>query len=247
MKSLTSFFALIFLILATQISATAQTKTYDIANFDTVVINPHIQVTFVKGDATSVVIESSTEPLEKLTVEVDDNTLELYLEGARIYTKSKENDNGRDRSLYKGTVIKATITYKNIEDVSLRGEEKFVFESDINQKKFEMSIYGESQVYLNEVHISDLKVATYGESFIKLESGKTGYQLFRAYGESKINTMGVDNEETKLTAYGEGTFQFNVSDELKVTSYGEPTVTYKGNAKLKRALSFGDATVTKVN
>jgi hypothetical protein len=233
------------LIMASVVTLNAQTKTYDISGFDKITINPHIQVTFVKGDNSSVVIESSTEPLDKLNVEVNDETLELYLDDARVYTKSEKNNNIR-KDVYNGTVIKATITYTSLSALSLRGEERFDFVSKIEAKDLKLSVYGDSQVYMKAVEVDNFKIATYGESYLMLESGTTNYQQIRAYGESKVNAINVDNKETKLTAYGEGSFQLNVSEKLKVTSYGEPVVTYKGNAKLSRGLSFGDATVRKL-
>lgn len=246
MKSLHTFFALTFLILAGQFSASAQIKTYNISDIDKIVINPHVQVTFVQGDKNSVVIESISEPIEKLNVKDDNGTLELYLDGARVYTKSKEV-NGRDYDLYKGTVVKATITYKDVEDLSLRGEEKFTFQGMTKANELNMSIYGESEVVMNNVDINKFKIATYGEGYINIEKGQTNRQIIRAYGESKVNASNVSNKETKLTAYGEGIFQLNVSEELKVTTFGESKVTYKGDAEVKQGLSFGDASVTKVN
>ena len=225
------------LILASVFSVSAQTKTYDVSSFNKITINPHIQVTFIKGDKASVVIESSTESLDKLNVEVDDETLELYLDDARVYTKSEKNNNIR-KDVYNGTVVKATITYTTISALSLRGEERFDFVDNVEAKDLKLSVYGDSQVYMKEIEVENLKISTYGESYLMIESGTTNYQQIRAYGES--------NKETKLTAYGEGTFQLNVSDKLKVTSYGEAVVTYKGNAKLSRGLSFGDATVRKL-
>ena len=233
------------LILASVFSVSAQTKTYDVSNFNKITINPHIQVTFIKGDKASVVIESSTESLDKLNVEVEDETLELYLDDARVYTKSEKNNNIR-KDVYNGTVLKATITYTTISALSLRGEERFDFVDNIEAKDLKLSVYVDSQVYIKEIEVENLKIATYGESYLMIESGTTNYQQIRAYGESKLNAINVDNKETKLTAYGEGTFQLNVSDKLKVTSYGEAVVTYKGNAKLSRGLSFGDATVRKL-
>lgn len=55
------------------------------------------------------------------------------------------------------------------------------------------------------------------------------------------------SQNAKITAYGDGSFQFKVSEELKVTSYGEPTVTYKGNAQVKQGLSFGEVSIVKMN
>ena len=229
------------------INSIAQSKTFEVDGFDKVIVNPHIEVTFKKGDNESVIVESSTQPIEKFNVEVEKGTLQLYLTDAKMTTKSEKEANDIRIPIYKGTVIKAIVTYKDVKEFSLRGEERFVFESPIDSNKMELSIYGESQVVLNDVTLNELKVAIYGESFLKIDNGNIDFQQIRAYGESSVNLLDVNSKRTKLTAYGDGSFQFNASEELKVTSYGEPTVTYKGDAKVKSGLSFGEVSIVKMN
>jgi hypothetical protein len=243
--SLLAIFIITFLL--GPINGIAQSKTFEVDGFDKVVVSPHIEVTFKKGDKESVIVESSTEPIEKFNVEVEKGTLQLYLTDAKMTTKSEKADNYRSIPLYNGTVIRAIVTYKDVKEFSLRGEERFVFESPINSNKMELSIYGESQVQLNELTLKELKVAIYGESFLKIDKGNIEFQQIRAYGESSVNLLDVNSKRTKLTAYGDGSFQFNASEELKVTSYGEPTVTYKGDAKVKSGLSFGEVSIVKMN
>lgn len=237
-----------FLLFSNQ--STAQSEVLDVETFDRIVVSPHIEVIFTKGEKESVSIESITVPMTKLNVTVKNNTLNIYLDGAKIVADTKkENVNGYEQkvSIYKGTVVRAIITYKEINFLDLRGEERFVFESYINSKKLRLNVYGESQVYFNEVDIKNLLVTIYGESYLEIKQGIIETQKFTAYGESKVNTMNVDNKETKLTAYGDGTFQFNVSEKLKITSYGEATINYSGNANLNKGIVIGETKITNVN
>ena len=241
-----SFLAISFFLCLSN-ALMAQSKTFDVEGFNKVIVSPHIEVIFKKGDKESVIIESMTEPIEKLKVEVKNRTLQLYLEGAKVITKSEKESNHTNVPLYKGTVVKATVIYKDVESYSLRGEERFLFESPIDAQKMTLNIYGESEVYLNDVTLKELNVAIYGVSFLKINKGAIDYQKITAYGESHVNLLDVTSKKTKITAYGDGSFQFNVSDELKVTSYGEPTVTYKGDAQVKHGLSFGEVSIVKLN
>ncbi len=228
----------------------AQTKVIDVETFDKIVVSPHIEVVFKAGEKESVSVESITVPREKLNVIVENNTLNVYLEGAKIATGNKKeyvNGNKRKTSIYKGTVVKAIITYKKINSLDLRGEESFVFENNLNAKKLRLKIYGESQVSINEIDVKQLQVSIYGESYLEIKQGKVESQRFTAYGESKVNTLNVENTETKLTAYGDGTFQFNVSEKLKITSYGEATINYSGSPNLNKGIVIGETKITKVN
>jgi len=227
----------------------SQSKTFDVNPFDKVIISPHIEVVFKSGDKEAVIIESMTESIEKINVEVKGTTLQVYLDDAKTVTKSKKDDYNTNykNSIYSGTVVNATVIYKKVKTFSLRGEERFDFESPIDSKKLTLNIYGESQVYMDEVTLQDLKVVIYGESYLKIKKGNIVNQKITSYGESKVNTLEADNKSTKVTAYGDGSFQFNVSENLKIVSYGEPTVTYKGEASLENGLSIGEVEIVKIN
>ncbi len=227
----------------------AQEKTYQVENFDKIIISPHIAVNLVEGDEESVRIDESGVTDDKINVEVEGKTLRIYLDGAKMVTKSekvKGENYKMNRSLYDGTQVRATVTYKNLNTLSVRGEERINAKSKIAQEDFTLRIYGESQVYLSEVELDKLKVTIYGESYLEVENGNVGHQRYTAYGESKVNTLGIDNAFTKITAYGESDFRVNVKDRLKVTCYGETHITYEGSPKVDRGIVIGEATVRKI-
>jgi len=246
--SLAIFPFIAFLLLSNY--STAQSKVIDVKTFDKVIVSPHIEVIFKEGEKESVNIESIKVPIEKLNVSVKNNTLNVYLEGAKITAdKKKEYINGHKRktSIYKGTIVRVIITYIKINSLDLRGEERFVFENNINTKKLSLNIYGESHVFMNEVDIQNLKVSIYGESYLEIKKGKIKNQKFTAYGESSINTLNIENVETRLTAFGDGTFHFNVSEKFKITSYGEATINYSGSPNLNKGIIIGETKITKIS
>ncbi|MDT7828478.1 head GIN domain-containing protein [Pricia sp. S334] len=239
---------ILFAFLAIQ-TGFAQLKTVDVDYFDKVIVSPHVRVVFQQGDSESVAIESSTEPEDKINIEVNGKTLRIYLDGAKDVTRSekvKENGYKQRKSIYNGTVVKATVTYKNLEELSLRGEEKIVCKSSLEGYKFNLTIYGASQVYLDKVDLEYLKTIIYGESYLELKEGELGRHKITAYGETKVNTLGVESKSVKITAYGEGSYRVNAADDLKITAYGETTVVYEGNPKVKKGIIIGDATIHKI-
>ncbi|HZJ20774.1 MAG TPA: head GIN domain-containing protein [Pricia sp.] len=239
---------ILFALLAIQISF-AQTRTVDVGTFDKVIVSPHVQVVFQQGDSENVAIESSAVSEDKINIEVNGKTLRIYLDGARDVTKNeKTNENGYEqrKSIYNGTVVKATVTYKKLEELSLRGEEKIVCKSTLKGEKFNLTIYGASQVYLNKVDLGYLKTIIYGESYLELKEGTLDRHKITAYGETKVNTLGVESKSAKIIAYGEGSYRLKVSDDLKITAYGEATVAYEGNPKVNKGIIIGEATVQKI-
>jgi hypothetical protein len=236
------------LLISNYNSLIAQTKVIPVEHFDKVIVSPHIQVNFVQGDKESVSVESISVSEDKLNVEVSGSTLRIYLEDAKTVTKSKKSDdyNGK-KSIYDGNIVKATVTYKNLKDLSLRGEQEFVCESLLELDKFVLTVYGESRVILNEVKLNNLNTTIYGESYLEIKSGSIGRHKIIAYGESEVNIPNVSTKTAKVTAYGEADIRLQVADDLKVTSYGEANIAYSGDAKLNKGIVIGDATIKKIN
>ncbi len=227
----------------------AQEKTYQVDHFDKIIISPHIAVNLVEGDEESVRIDQSSVSDSKINVKMEGSTLRIYLDGAKTVTKNEkvkgENYN-MTKSIYEGTMVKATVTYKKLNTLSVRGEERINLKSKIAQKDFTLRIYGESQVYLSDVDLEKIKTTIYGESYLEIENGNIDNQRYIAYGESKVNSMSVNNTSTKITAYGQSDFRVNVSDRLKVTCYGETHITYEGDPDVDRGIVIGEATIRKI-
>jgi hypothetical protein len=215
--------------------------------FEKVIVSPHIEVILVEGNEESVKIENAKVSDDKINIEVEGKTLRLYLDGAKVITKSERRDGDRwKKSIYNGTMATATITYKLLKALSVRGEEIVKCESPIEQKDLKLTIYGESKVYFNSLTTEDLTVAIYGESYLEIKAGDVGRQVYRAYGESEVNTLDMNNSSTKITAYGESNFRVNVAERLKVTCYGETTINYKGDADVDKGIVIGEAEIRKI-
>ncbi len=247
MKNISFFLLLLFLFNIENIQA--QSKTITVNHFDKVIISPHIQVTFIEGDKEAVYIENISVPIKKLNVEVIGKTLRIYLDDAKMVTKSEKVDDEKwkgKRSIYKGTIATVIVTYKNLEELSLRGEETIICESLLKVERFRLKIYGGSQVYLNKVALGMLQTTIYGESFLEIKEGTIEKQKITAYGETKVNTLGVHNTTTKITAYGEGSYRINVSENLKVTAYGKATIAYMGNPNVNKGIIIGETTIQKI-
>lgn len=249
-KNMNKFLLITSVFILFILKRTVAQEVVSVAHFDKVIVSPHIQVTFVKGEKESVTIQSCTVSRDKVNIESNSKTLRVYLEGAKELDKNeKVNENGRPikRSVYQGTVLTLTVTYINLEDLSIRGEETINLKSKLEQENFDLNIYGESKVYFDHVQLQSMHTTIYGESSLTLKSGKIAEQKFTVYGESKVDALGINNNLTKVTLYGEADLKLNVTDQIKVTAYGEAQVGYKGSPVIRKGLTIGKVNIYKIN
>ena len=239
---LSAFFLLIVTVASAQKTITE--------SFSKVVVSPYIQVTFVQGDQESVTINDIDVDTSKLHIEVTDNTLRIYLEGAKDFPQyEKDYSNGYKETypLYNKTSVEATVTYKTLEALSLRGEETQFIKGPIETNEFTLKIYGESEVIFNEMNVQAMETTMYGESTLEIKSGTIEEQKYTSYGDGKINCLATNGSTSRIIAYGEADFKLNVADRIKITSYGSAQLHYKGTPEIVKGLHFGDMVIDKID
>jgi len=244
------YFTLTIVLLFSANQMNAQNKNIPLKSFTKVVVSPHIEVTFEQGEKESITIEDISVPFEKFNIEQSGSTLHIFLDGAKMTTKNEKEKNANHNikhPIYNGTIVRAIITYKNLEDLSLRGEEDFRCDDKLKTDKFKLKIYGESNVYFKDVEFNSLHTTIYGESYFVIKNGKIGKQKIITYGESEVNTMDVETETVKITAYGESDIRVYASKNIKITSYGEARIKYKGNPNIDKGIVIGDAIIRSIN
>jgi hypothetical protein len=238
----------VVILLSIVIDSSAQKKA--VAHFDKVIVSPYIQATFVEGNEESVSVDHIKVDQRKFHIEVSNNTLHIYLEGAKHIPKNeKDYSKGYEetRSLYDRTTVVVTIMYKTLKGLSIRGEEEHACKSPIAGDKFTISLYGESKITFEGLNLRQLYTTMYGESILELKSGSIKEQHYTCYGEGKINALAINGRLSHVTAYGEADLKLNVSEKIKVTAFGEAKVHYKGNPEIVKGLNFGDVSFVKMD
>lgn len=219
-----------------------QAQTYDVHRFHKVTISPYIQVTFVQGDEESVTINNMIVDSNKLHVEVHNGTLRMYLEGAKEVPHTKDY-----QRLYPDHAVTATVVYTKLDELSLRGSEKFLCQSPLSVDKFTLRMYGESSIIFKEVHIDEMHTTLYGRSALDINAGAVDEQHYTCYGEGKVNTTAIAGQEAMLTAYGESEFAVNVSDRIRITAFGEARLRYRGTPTIVKGIHIGEMDLKRID
>lgn len=239
---------LLSIISISPLLATSPSDLIKVPKFSRIIISPHIQANLAEGDHESVEIKNSQISRDKINIKVEGNTLRIYLEDAKVFTRSKKVKGDKwnsKQSVYQGTMVTVNITYRNLISLSVRGEEDITCVSPIQQETFQLKIYGEPNVFLQSLLLDDFKVTIFGEGQLDIGSGAVRRQSYVAYGESKVKATAMKNNFTRVRAYGESDFRIYVSDLLRVSAFGEAHITYQGNANVERGLVIGEARIIK--
>lgn len=141
----------------------------------------------------------------------------------------------------------ATVVYRKLDALSLRGTETYLCQSPLVANKFTLHVYGESTVLFTEVHISKMYTTIYGESSLDIRSGEVNSQHYTCYGEGKINSTAIAGQTARVTAFGEAEFRVNVSHRIKITAFGEARLRYMGNPDIVKGIHIGEVDLQKLD
>ena len=226
----------------------ASPETVAVNPFDKIVVSPHIQAVFKQGDQESITIENLTIASDKMNIEVDDKVLKVFLQNAEaeVNLDDEQSIKWDDNSVYKGTIAKIVITYKDLGKIALVGEEKFTFEDAMQQENLKVKLIGNTKMFIQEAAIENLDITSFGKNYLEVSSGTIPYQNVTAFGEDEINLLGVENKITKVKSLGNGKLKFNVSKKLSVTSLGDGLIQYKGSARVSKGFMLGKSKVEKL-
>ncbi|WP_341227790.1 DUF2807 domain-containing protein [uncultured Arcticibacterium sp.] len=233
MKNILKIFALGLVVLFAATASNAQ-KVH-VNHFDKVVVNPDIEVVFVHGSEESVNIKRSFIDEDKIQIKVENNSLKLSIEGRNLDKNYKHN----------GTKAYLVVTYRDLEEVVLKGDQDVLFENKLVARDFEINIYGDSEVTMNEVDIDFMETNIYGDHTLRIKSGNINNHDYTVFGDCDVNTMNVDNDVTKLVIFGDASFDIHVNELLKIKTLGDADVTYSGNPKISKGLSLGDTSIRR--
>lgn len=229
----------------------AVAQTIPVEHFHKVIVSPYIQASFVQGDAESVTINSCIVDTGKLHLEQHGGVLRVYLDGARDIPHGTRqyvyDENGGRHELYPRHAVLVTITYRRLDELSLRGEERYLCESPLYANRFHLRLYGDATMLFTEVHISKLFSKVYGESNVEIRSGDIGKQYYTCFGDSKINSTAIRSRAAKVTSFGDAEFRVNVSDRIRLMAFGDAKLWYMGNPAIAKGFHFGDLDVKRLD
>jgi hypothetical protein len=237
----------IALIISASVLTYGQEIQKDLNEFNSIIASPKINLVLKQGSKESIRLVYDRVDREKINIHVSGKKLRIFLDDAQTFEKQEwVNEHGK-QSIYRDVNITAYVTYVNLNELEIRGDQELTCLDLIRSESFTLKAYGENDITLANLRTADLRVSLYGENKLTIEDGKADYQKYRLFGENKIDTRKLQSNSTVANSYGNSRIRLNADDELRVNAFGESKISYTGPAQLDKGIVIGESDITRAD
>ena len=201
------------------------------SDYDKVIVGGSFDVILVKGKEGIIIIEGEENIIPYLETEVNRNTLQVkYRKNIHIRTTKR---------------LTVTITYKDIDKVSLGGSGNITNEGIIKSNDFTVALGGSGNITLRvDADKVDSKIG--GSGNIKL-SGSSIELDFSIAGSGSIKAYDLTTDTLNATIAGSGNIRITVKTKIKAKVVGSGSIYYKGKPQSVDSKSVGSGSVIDKN
>lgn len=201
------------------------------SDYDKVSVGGSFDVILIKGKEGKITIEGEENIIPYLETEVNRNTLQV---------KYKKNTNIRTTKR-----LTVTITYKNINKVSLGGSGNITNEGIIKSNDFTVALGGSGNITL-KVNADKVNSKIGGSGNIKLSGSSIKLDCSIA-GSGSIKAYELSTDTLNATIAGSGNIRATVKNKIKAKVVGSENIYYKGKPKYIDTKSVGSGDVIDRN
>lgn len=244
MKTMKLKLMFILLALAPMLMFAQETATKKLSHFYKVDSRGSFDVELKKGNEEKVKIVAKNFPLEKIIVEVRNETLVI----------KKENDYWPRW----GSKVKVYVVYKELEGIKNGGSGSVVCHSDVesSQAEFrssgsgsikvngtikadhvEVSNSGSGGVYFNNIEAKSLSMGKSGSGSFRVSSGNVDTQELSSSGSGSMALDGVNSKRCRVKISGSGSAKVSAEEKLKARISGSGSIYYRGNPTIDSSVS----------
>lgn len=193
------------------------TDTLALERFENIDLGGMFNVTLTRGNNPQVIIETDSNLMEHVNIQVKAGTLTIST---------------RNEMILRPTRSKLTITYPELTRVSLRGAGSLSSTEPVESRELTFDISGAAKI---DLAVSTRILRTYlaGGGKISLE-GETGKHYVELAGASLLESSCLITRETRIDLSGAGLAEVHATDLLEANLNGIGSIKYFGNPKEKR-------------
>ena len=201
------------------------------SDYDGISVGGSFDVILVKGKEGNITIEGEENIIPYIETEVNGNTLKV---------KYEKNINVRTTKR-----LTVTITYEDIEKVSMGGSGNITAEGTMKSSDFSVSLGGSGNITL-AIDADEVSSNIGGSGNIRL-SGNSNEFTCSIAGSGSIKAYDLSTNELFATIAGSGSIRTTVKTKIKAKVVGSGSIYYKGNPSKIDTKSVGSGDVVDRN
>ncbi|MFY9241411.1 MAG: head GIN domain-containing protein [Polaribacter sp.] len=199
--------------------------------YDGISVGGSFDVILVKGKEGNITIEGEENVIPYIETEVNNNKLQIkYEKNVNINTTKR---------------LTVTVTYEDIDMVSLGGSGNVTSEGTIKSKDFSASLGGSGNIILTVV-ADEVSANIGGSGNIKL-SGSANEITCSIAGSGSIKAFDLTTDSINANIAGSGSINITVKTKIKAKVVGSGSIYYKGNPSTIDSKTVGSGDVIDKN
>ncbi|MBL0738043.1 DUF2807 domain-containing protein [Flavobacterium sp. GN10] len=206
------------------------TETRSTGDYDGIKIAGSFDVDLVSGKEGKITIKGEENLLAVIKVEVEDNSLKIYVEkGTQIRTS-----NGK---------IQVTVTFEKISELSLAGSGDIKSKDVIKNDNLAVKLSGSGNFNL-PVDTNNLELHVSGSGNIHLK-GTADKLTTKLSGSGDIDASALKSKIVEANVSGSGNSKVTCAESITARVAGSGNIKYIGNPEKRDVKVSGSGTITK--
>ncbi|MBB6388767.1 MULTISPECIES: head GIN domain-containing protein [Flavobacterium] len=207
------------------------TETRTTGDYDGIKIAGFFDVDLVSGKEGKITIKGEENLLSAIKVEVEDNSLKIYVErGTQIRTSS-------------GNKIQVTVPFEKISELSLAGSGNIQSKDAIKNEKITVKLSGSGNFTL-PVDTNNLDLNVSGSGNIRLK-GTANTFTTKLSGSGDINASDLKSKIVEANVSGSGNSKVTCNESLTARVSGSGNIKYVGNPEKRDVKVSGSGSISK--
>ncbi len=207
------------------------TETRTTGDYDGIKISGFFDVDLVAGKEGKITIKGEENLLPAIKVEVEDNSLRIYIEKfTNIRTSSGKN-------------IQITVPFEKISELSLAGSGDIQSKDVIKNDKFLVKLSGSGNFTL-PVDTANLELNVSGSGNVRLKGTANNFSA-KLSGSGDIDAADLKSKVVEANVSGSGNSKVACDESLTARVSGSGNIRYVGNPEKKDTKVSGSGSISK--
>lgn len=206
-------------------------ETRTTSDYDAIKVSGSFDVDLVAGKEGKITIKGEQNLLAAIKVEVENNTLKVYIE------------KGSNLRPSLGKKIEVTIPFESISELSLAGSGDIQSKDPIKSDKFLAKLSGSGNFNL-ALNSSNLELNLSGSGNVHLKGSANNFTT-KLSGSGDIDAANLKSNNVDVNVSGSGNSRVNCNGSLTARVSGSGDIKYSGNPEKRDVKVSGSGNISK--